>query len=369
MRSKFAVSFVGSLLTAAMWAQSVPIDPQNTLHINLQDDAPIGVMSANWGNSTATARGGALLLDLHTSLVLKNSSNRHIRGITLLVKSQEVTPGGKGSVSVASLNVAPGETFPVRMDLQLLRPVQSGGGPMVQVSLDGVLFDDLSFYGPNQLNSRRSMTVWELEGRRDRKYFRQILETAGQEKLREAMVSSLNRQAERNTMDARISQSGRSTNVMAGRQLQFAFLDTPNAPVELGMGRVTVNNDEARTPRMLVENRSDRGIRGMEVGWLVRDSRGKQYVAGSIPLDVTLGAHQSTTVVQDADFKVSDANGRPIAITELTGFLTSVEYLDGRMWVPEGASRTPNPSPEEQRLAEMYKRKGLNAVMDELRKF
>jgi hypothetical protein len=42
---------------------------------------------------------------------------------------------------------------------------------------------------------------------------------------------------------------------------------------------------------------------------------------------------------------------------------------DGRMWVPEGAARTPTPSPEEQRLAEMYKRKGLNAVMDQLRKF
>ncbi len=369
MRSKFAISFAGSVLAASVWAQSVPIDPQNTLHINLQEDAPIAVMSANWGNSTATARGGALMLDLHTSLVLKNSSSRHIRGITLLVKSQEVTPGGKASVSVPSLNVAPNETFPVRIDLQLLRPLQSANGPMVQVSLDGVLFEDLSFYGPNQLNSRRSMTVWEMEARRDRKYFRQILESAGQERLREAMVSSLNRQAERSTMDARISQSGRSTNVSSGHQLQFAFLDTPNAPVELGMGRVMVNDDEARRPRMVVANRSDRPIRAMEVGWMVSDSRGKQYVAGSIPLDVTLGGHQSTAVVQDADFKVSDAGGRPITITGLTGFLTSVEFLDGRMWVPEAPGRTPTPSPEEQRLAEMYKKKGLNAVMDELRKF
>jgi hypothetical protein len=28
------------------------------------------------------------------------------------------------------------------------------------------------FYGPDRLNSRRSMTGWELEARRDRRHFR-----------------------------------------------------------------------------------------------------------------------------------------------------------------------------------------------------
>jgi hypothetical protein len=32
------------------------------------------------------------------------------------VLAQEVTPGGKASVAVPSLNVASGETFPVRVD-------------------------------------------------------------------------------------------------------------------------------------------------------------------------------------------------------------------------------------------------------------
>ena len=55
-----------------------------------------------------------MLLDLHTSLVLKNTGQRRIRGITLLVQAQEVTPGGKASVSVPSLNVAQGQTLPVK---------------------------------------------------------------------------------------------------------------------------------------------------------------------------------------------------------------------------------------------------------------
>jgi hypothetical protein len=41
-----------------------------------------------------------MLLDLHTALSLRNTGGRRIRGITLLVTAQEVTPGGKASVSV-----------------------------------------------------------------------------------------------------------------------------------------------------------------------------------------------------------------------------------------------------------------------------
>src|SRR4051794_31952050 len=91
------------LLTAASQfvpAQSGRLDPRSTLHITLPEDSPVTVVSADWGESTATARGGAMLLDLHTSLSLRNSGSRRIRSITLLVQAQEVTPGGKASVSV-----------------------------------------------------------------------------------------------------------------------------------------------------------------------------------------------------------------------------------------------------------------------------
>ena len=107
----------------------------------------------------------------------------------------------------------------------------------------------------------------------------------------------------------------------------------------------------------------------MEIGWIVQDARGKDYVAGAIPVDVNLQPRQKTTVVQDAAFKFSQPGGQPIAIEHVTAYLASVEFGDGKMWIPSRSPRLPTPSPEEQRLAEMYRKKGLNAVMEELKKF
>src|SRR5208282_1753989 len=141
--------------------------------IDFPVDSPITAVSSDWSETKATPRGGAYVLDVHAVLSLRNSSQKRIRGVMLAVQAQEVTPGGKGSVSVPSLDVAPGEAFPLRIDLPLLCPL-GAGGPMVEVKLDGVLFDDLTFYGSDKLHSRRTMTVWELEARRDRKYFKTL---------------------------------------------------------------------------------------------------------------------------------------------------------------------------------------------------
>jgi hypothetical protein len=166
--------------------------------IDMGKDSPVTLVSDNWGDSNATPRGGAYLVDVHASLALRNSGQRRIRSVTLAVYAQEVTPGGKGSVSVPSLDVAPGDTFNVRVDMPLLRPLGApGSGPAVEVRLDGVLFDDLGFYGPDQLHSQRTMTMWEMEARRDRKYFKQILEASGPSGLQKEILGSLSRQADR----------------------------------------------------------------------------------------------------------------------------------------------------------------------------
>ena len=96
------------------------------------------------------------------SLTLRNTSRDRIHGVTLRVVAQEVTLGGKGSVTYPSLNVGPGEAFPVRIDMQLMRPSQVAGGPLVQVDLDGVLFQDLSF-----LRSRPAEFAAHHDGVRD----------------------------------------------------------------------------------------------------------------------------------------------------------------------------------------------------------
>src|SRR5216684_2000445 len=162
--------------------------------IDLPKDSPVSVITSDYGDSSETARGGAMLLDLHAALTLRNSTQRRIRGITMLVMAQEVTPGGKGSVTVTSLDVGPGESFPVRIDLRLLRPLQASNGVPVQIGLDGVLFDDLTFYGPDRLNSRHALTLCEWEARRDRRYFKSLLAEGGPPRLQQEILASLARQ-------------------------------------------------------------------------------------------------------------------------------------------------------------------------------
>ena len=102
---------------------------------------------------------------------------------------QDLTPSGRASVTVPSLDVPPGEVFPVRVDLELLRPFNTTrtAGALVQVSLDCVLFDDFSSYGPDKIHSRRNLMVYEIEARRDRDYFRRLIETGKLAKLQQEL--------------------------------------------------------------------------------------------------------------------------------------------------------------------------------------
>ncbi|HET8549833.1 MAG TPA: hypothetical protein VFL57_17610 [Bryobacteraceae bacterium] len=368
--SRFA-PLAGLLVLALAAPAQNRIDPHSTMNITLPDDSPVSLLAAGWGDSTATHRGGAMLLELHTSLTFRNTDRRRIRGITLLVVAQDVTPGGKASVSVPSLNVATGEAFPVRIDLRLLRPVASGTSPLAEVSLDGVLFDDLSFYGPNRLNCQRSMTVWELEARRDRRYYRELFERAGRDALQQEMLASMSRQAERAGTHARVAHAARATNQSAERHVQFAFLDVPDAPLDLDTGAARIAGNELRSPRLMLRNASRKAITGVEIGWLVKDARGREFVTGGVPIDLSLPARGSTRVVQEGVFRFSQPDGPGIVIDDLRAFLASVEFEDGSMWVPRrtAGTRLPTPSPEEQRLAELYRKRGLDALIQELNKF
>ncbi|MCS7315014.1 MAG: hypothetical protein RMI94_03440 [Bryobacterales bacterium] len=371
-------TLLGLLAAACAWAQTgVPRSP-STLKVNFPRDAPVALVEADWGESRELARGSALVLDLHTSLTLRNLGLRNIRGITLLVAAQALTPGGKASVSVPGLDVKPGETFPVRLDLRLLRPA-AVSGPLVELELDGVLFDDLSFYGANRLNSRRLMTVWELEARRDRRYYRQILEVGGPEELRRHMLEIL---AERPRLDVQVSRgqsargSGRATAVTA-RAIEIACLQLPGAPLELVRGEALVSGSETRSPRVEVLNRSRRPIRYFEVAWLLRDRQGREYLAGTIPgrLAGVLAPGARAEAVEAASLRFAQSGGQPLAVEALTGVVTQAEFADGEIWIPESRvledarlRRLLPPSAEEQRLAEIYRRHGLAAVIEELKK-
>ncbi len=370
-------SLAALLGVVAAWAQAP--QPASSVKIDFPNDSPVALVSADWGESRTEARGGALLLDLHTSLSLRNVTQARIRGVTLLVQAQEVTPGGKASVTAPSLDVGPGETFPIRIDLRLLRPM-FGSGALAEIGLDGVLFEDLSFYGPNRLNSRRAMTVWELEARRDRRYFKSILEARGPEGLRQEALATLARLADRPQLDVQVIPRGRTTAAAAReRSVDFAFLHVPDAPLEPVSGMARVIGGDARAPRIEVVNRSSRPIRYFEIAWIIKDRQGREFLAGSVPggeSGLRLAPGAKSEVAEGAALRFSSVAGQPIEIDGMTGFVSQVEFADGAIWIPSRAALDAPPframlapSPEEQRLADLYRKKGLAALVAELRRF
>ncbi len=352
-------------------AQQGGIDFRSSVKIDFPPESPITLVAADWGESRTTPRGGALMLDLHTSLSLRNTSQQRIRGVSLLVQSQEVAPGGKAGVTVPSLNVGPAEVFSVRVDLRLLRPLGRGAGPLVEVRLDGVLFDDLSFYGPNQLNSRRSMTVWEMEARRDRRHLRQVLEQRGEEGLREEMLAVLSRQADVAPTGVQLARGGRTTAMDPARTVQLAFVRFPDCPVEPLSGTSSVAGNLASAPVLEVRNRSGRALRHLELGWIIRDVQGRQFFAGTVPASIALAPGQKARIAPDNALRFP----QPLA-GGMTAYVSQAEFDDGSLWIPARGSLAEArleallpPSPEEQRLAEIYRKKGLASLAEEIRRF
>ena len=122
MANKLPLLVLAALSAFVSQAQETPLDPNSSIKFNLPPNSPVSMMSANYGDSRSTARGGALVLDLHISLTLRNQDPKRIRAITMLVSAQESAPGGRASYSIPTLDVRPGETFPLKIDVQLIRP-------------------------------------------------------------------------------------------------------------------------------------------------------------------------------------------------------------------------------------------------------
>jgi hypothetical protein len=110
----------------------------------------------------------------------------------------------------------------------------------------------------------------------------------------------------------------------------------------------------------------------------VKDKEGHEYLAGSVPGSSTamlLPPGQKSRLLPDTSLRFS-RTGRPVEIQGMTGFVSQVEYADGKVWVPSRDAlksspllRIMAPSPEEQRLADIYANKGLSALIAELNRF
>jgi hypothetical protein len=358
------------IVTVAVSGQT----PNTKIDLSKDKDSPVTLDSYDPGDTKVTPRGSLYLVDFHPTLSLRNSSAKRVRSVTLTVLAAETSAGGKASVSVPSLNVAPGDTFSIHINQTLASPAFDN--PSVQVQLDGVLFEDLSFYGPDKLHLQHNMTVWELEARQDRKYFKTLLEASGRQALQTEMLESMARQADVLQPSVQMTSSRvtnrRATNADGGQDMQFAFLRLPDTPVELSGGLARVSANEASAPHFAVRNISKRPVRHLEIGWLLKDQDGREFLAASLPADVSLAPGQSSQVTEDASLRFT---GRG-AIQSMRGFISSAEFTDGSYWIPSRKElddpqlrRVVAPSPEEQRLSQIYNKKGLNALIEELKKF
>lgn len=356
-------------------------DTSNTpwLKVDFPGDSPLGVVSYSLGNSTASVHGISLALNLHTSLALRNASNKRIRGLTLLVEAQDLTPSGKASVTAPTIDVAPGEIFPVRLDLELLRPFNAvrAGGALVEVTLDCVLFDDLTSYGPDRVHSKRNLMVYELEAKRDRQYFRSLVESGQLARLQQELDFGL--------PDRPAPQLGFELlndirfNTRPSRAIPLAFVRFPDSPVQMLNGAAHVYRNEVQTPEVNLRNRSQKTTQSIEVGWILSDDRGRNYMAGSLPTVVAIGPVQQAKVQQSGILRFSRASGTPVLVHGVSAFISNVEFDDGNLWIPSRSDiinadvdpalkHAMSSSPEQQRLVEIYRRKGMTAVAAELAK-
>ncbi|MEJ7608436.1 MAG: hypothetical protein WKF37_19740 [Bryobacteraceae bacterium] len=152
------------------------------------------------------------------------------------------------------------------------------------------------------------------------------------------MLASLEKQADRINMDARVAQSGRSTTTRNEQQFALAFLNSPSAPLATSDGMVRLADNEARSPRMQIRNQTTRPIRAFEMGWIVRDDRGKEYIAGSVPS--TSGCLRMERLQW---FRMRPSAFPRLEVSRLRfgieRFLSSVEFEDGSMWVPDRGAK------------------------------
>ncbi|HEX4164284.1 MAG TPA: hypothetical protein VHZ55_02325 [Bryobacteraceae bacterium] len=343
--------------------------PVLPVHVSLQEPGP----------TTATVRGASIVVDLHASLLLRNTGAKPISGLTLMVETPDLTPSGRGSVTVPSLHAEPGAVFPVRIDLELLRPLNMGRskGAIMQVSLDCALFSDLSAYGPDKLHSHRMLAVYEMEARRDRRYLARLLETGQLAELREELNFGL--------QDFNFSQLGlellRGPGAVATRTqpMSVSAVAFPSSPVQPIGGNAQIAGNEVQTSQLQVRNISGRPVRDFAVGWIIRDDRGQDFMAGSVPSARELAPVETVSMTQPGTLRFSRPSGQPMVVDALLAYVNDVEFSDGKMWIPSRMdirAATSDPilrralaaSPEQQRLADVYRRKGMSGLEEELKR-
>ena len=376
LKRRLVLAAVGAVCAVqSTWAQAPQVE------VNIPEGVPLEITARDFADSEFEVRGGAIVIHLAGSVQFRHLGGDPVRAIALRVAAGEETLGGRATVTVPSLHAARNERFEVPVNLRLVRPLLVGQGPAVRIEPDAVLFASLAAAGPDRLDSVRKLTVLEMEARRDREYFLALWQRGGRTALTAAMQASLRRQAVRPRLEVRLAGQGPATVAAAPpvREMEIALVNQPEAPLVLESGSARVTGLVSDAPRFLLRGRAGRTVRHFDIGWLVRDSAGSLYSVGSAPLEKQaseLGSQaQETTGTGQFLIRPVSAVSEP-SIDAMLAYVRSAQLDDGSVWVPSRealeVSRLAEAVPvsaEEQRLSQMYRERGAEAIAEELRRF
>jgi hypothetical protein len=114
----------------------------------------------------------------------------------------------------------------------------------------------------------------------------------------------------------------------------------------------------------------------MEIGWILQDQQGHEFLAGSLPADLNLAPGQKRQIINDTAWRFPPRTGQTLNIESMRGYVSNVEYADGSVWIPNRADlanpllqKLVGPSAEEQRLLQIYHKRGIKGLIAELNKF
>lgn len=378
-RSLSLIAFAAVVAGVAAVAQPGP-DATGRVAVEIPDGVPLSVTAADFSESEFEPRGGALVIELSGSIRFRHEGRDAVRAVTLAVQAHQRMMGARAAVSVPSLHAPQGEEFQIHLNLRMLRPLPVPPGPVVHIAPDAVLFNTLAAAGPDRLDSVRKMRVREMEARRDREFFLARWRSGGREELASAMQASLRRQAARPRLSVRRATAGPVTAGPFGspREVRFAFIQDSDAPIVLEEGSALVTGTVSDAPRIVFRNRTSRGVRRVDLGWLVHDRAGNSYSVGSAPVDggttLAAGERLETGAGGRFDIRPSDSSA-DLEIGAMTAYVRSVQLDDDSVWVPTRdaleESRLLQALPvsaEEERLSRLYRQRGPAAVAQELRK-
>jgi hypothetical protein len=218
--------------------------------------------------------------------------------------------------------------------------------------------------------------VYELQARRDRAYLAKLIQNGRWTDIREELNFGLEDFSPQQFGLELLKEPSPASHE---RSMSISPVLFPSSPVTALGGAARVTGNEVRTPHIEVRNGSRKTVQSLDMGWIVRDERGRDFVAGSTPAAVRLAPVQADRVSESATLRFSGPKGQPMLIEGLMAFVNDVEFGDGSVWIPtrldiEAATSDPGlrralaTSPEQQRLADVYRRRGISGLIDELRR-